>query len=147
MLVVSVSQFVSFALVMPHSFHVFLSHAKKAAGQLRDFQDYAGPKAHALPAFPDPGDLLSLSELTGYEQRAKRLVLILSGCYSESTLRCNGYIMRCSRRGHANEITHNSAHCNSSSDAVAGAHAQSDRQQFSPWQRVETMQSPGSLPM
>ena len=54
-----------------------------------------------IQTFPDSGDLLSLSELTGYEQRAKRLVLILSGCYSESALRCNGYIMRCSRRGHA----------------------------------------------
>jgi hypothetical protein len=101
MLAVSVSHFVSFALVRPHRFHVSLSHTKKAVGQLRDFQDYAGPEAHALPAFPDSGDLLSLSELTGYEQRAKRLVLILSGCYSESALRCRWLHYASSRRGHA----------------------------------------------
>jgi hypothetical protein len=32
-----------------HSFQGFLSHAKKAVGQLRDFQDYAGPEARAHP--------------------------------------------------------------------------------------------------
>ena len=100
-----------------------------------------------IQTFPDSGDLLSLSELTGYEQRAKRLVLILSGCYSESALRCNGYLCDAVAGVTPNEITHNSTHCNSSSDAVAGAHAQCDRQHFSPLQRVETMQSPGSLPM